>query len=73
MPHHGGVDLVLGTYFMIRAGIRLDLFNTTAKIADEIDIPLLRSREMSKTTYGDEIFRGPASSLNVESRLYEEF
>ncbi|POM70810.1 Hypothetical protein PHPALM_12701 [Phytophthora palmivora] len=31
MPHHAGVDLILGTDFMIPAGIRLDLYNSAAK------------------------------------------
>jgi predicted aspartyl protease len=41
MDHHAGVDLILGTDFMIPAGIRLDLFNSTAKLPDEVVIPLL--------------------------------
>ena len=72
MPHHTGVDLVIGTDFIIPAGNRLDLFNATAKLPDEIAIPLFRSaNEVDDTKYGDEIARGPASSLDVESRLYE--
>ncbi|POM75448.1 Hypothetical protein PHPALM_7451 [Phytophthora palmivora] len=35
MPHHAGVDLILGTDFMIPAGIRLDLYNSAAKLPDE--------------------------------------
>ena len=59
---------------MTPASIRLDLFNTTAKLPDEIAIPLLRSaREIDDTTYGDENAGGPVSSLDVETRLYEEF
>ena len=51
MPHHEGLDLILGKTFMIPAGIRLDLFNATAKRSDEIAIPLLRSaREVDDTT-----------------------
>ena len=74
MPHHAGVDLILGTDFMIPAGIQLDLFNATAKLPDEIAIPLLKSaREVDETTYGQEIVGGPTSSLDVESRLYKEF
>ena len=70
MPHHAGVDLILGTDFMTPASIRLDLFNTTAKLPDEIAIPLLWSaREADDTTYGDENAGGPASSLDIESRL----
>ncbi|POM59027.1 Hypothetical protein PHPALM_36253 [Phytophthora palmivora] len=31
MPHHAGVDLIIGTDFMIPAGIRMDLYNSAAK------------------------------------------
>ena len=74
MPHHAGVDLILGTDFMIPAGIRLDLFNATAKLSDEIAIPLLRSaRDIGATSYGDEVTGRPSSALDAESRSYEEF
>ncbi|GMF46362.1 unnamed protein product [Phytophthora lilii] len=36
MDHNAGVDVVLGTDFMIPAGVRLDLFNATAKLPDEV-------------------------------------
>ena len=72
MPHHAGVDLIPGTDLIIPAGIRLDLLNATAKLPEEIAIPLLRSaREVDDTSYGDEVAGVPASSLDVESRLYE--
>ena len=62
MPHHAGVDLLLGMDFMMPAGIRLDLFNASAKLPDEIAIPLLRlAREVDDTTYGDEIIGGLTS------------
>ena len=74
MPHHAGVDLIPGTDLIIPAGIRLDLLNATAKLPEEIAIPLLRSaREVDDTSYGDEVAGVPASSLDVESRFYEEF
>ena len=58
MPHHAGVDLILGTDFMIPSGIRLDLYNATAKLPDEIAIPLLKSaREVDETTYGHELLK----------------
>ena len=68
------MDLTLKTDCMILAGFQLDLFNATAKLPDEIAIPLLSSaREVNETSFGDEVAGGPASSLDVESRLYEEF
>ncbi|GMF27707.1 unnamed protein product [Phytophthora fragariaefolia] len=44
MPHHAGVDLILGTDFMIPAGIRLDLYNSTARLPDKVEIPLIKSQ-----------------------------
>lgn len=41
--HHAGVDLILGTDFMIPAGIRLDLYNWAVKLPDEVVVPLIRS------------------------------
>ena len=38
-----GVDLFLGTDFMIPAGVCLDLFSSTAKIPDELVVPVLKS------------------------------
>ncbi|KAI9981163.1 hypothetical protein PInf_010793 [Phytophthora infestans] len=53
MPHHAGVDLILGTDFMIPAGIRLDLYNSAVKLPDEIMIPLIRSSNApTKTEFG---------------------
>ncbi|POM72169.1 Hypothetical protein PHPALM_11159, partial [Phytophthora palmivora] len=34
--HSAGVDVVLGTDFMIPAGVRLDLFHGTARLPDEV-------------------------------------
>ena len=56
MPYHAGVGLILGTDFMTPAGIRLGLFNATAKLSDEVAIPLFRSaKEVDDISYGDEI------------------
>ena len=68
MPYRAGVDLILGTDFTIPAGIRLDLFNATAKLSYEISIPILRS---ARASFGDEVTEGPARALDVESRSYE--
>lgn len=40
MPYHARLDLILGSDLKMPAGIRLDLFNVTAKLANEIAIPL---------------------------------
>ncbi|GMF38026.1 unnamed protein product [Phytophthora lilii] len=44
MDHNAGVDVVLGTDFMIPAGVRLDLFNATAKLPDEVKVPLIKTQ-----------------------------
>ena len=43
MPHHVWVDLILGTDFMIPAGVRLDLFNSTGKLPDKLVVRLHKS------------------------------
>ncbi|POM80745.1 Hypothetical protein PHPALM_1377 [Phytophthora palmivora] len=43
MNHSAGVDVVLGTDFMIPAGVRLDLFHGAAILPDEVMVPLIKS------------------------------
>ncbi|POM76328.1 Hypothetical protein PHPALM_6441 [Phytophthora palmivora] len=43
MNHSAGVELILGTDFMIPAGVRLDLFHGTARLPDEVMVPLIKS------------------------------
>ncbi|KAE8970890.1 hypothetical protein PR001_g27069 [Phytophthora rubi] len=43
MDHGAGVDVVLGTDFMIPAGVRLDMFHATARLPDEVSIPLIKT------------------------------
>ncbi|GMF61286.1 unnamed protein product [Phytophthora fragariaefolia] len=75
MPHHAGVDLILATDFMIPAGIRLDLYNSTARLPDEVEIPLIKSRSawLAEPTYGDRVSDGPAESLSIPARMIAEF
>ena len=74
MPRHLGVDLILGTDFMIPDGIQLDLFNAKAKLPDEIMVPLLKSaREVEEPTHGYKVIGGPTESLDIESRLFKAF
>ncbi|GMF30387.1 unnamed protein product [Phytophthora fragariaefolia] len=44
MDHRAGVDIVLGRDFMIPAGVRLDLFHATARLPDEVEIPLIKTQ-----------------------------
>ena len=74
MYQHAGVDLILGAYFMIPAGIRLDLFNATAKLPDQIVVLLLKSaREVDEPTCGDKVIGVLTDSLDIESRPFKEF
>ncbi|KAG6621882.1 reverse transcriptase [Phytophthora cinnamomi] len=59
---------------MIPAGIRLDLFYSTAKLPDEVIVPLLRSKnaaEMPRDILY--ITDGPAEPMSLPSRLPTEF
>ncbi|GMF62362.1 unnamed protein product [Phytophthora fragariaefolia] len=73
MPHHAGVDLILGTDCIIPAGIRLDMYNSTARLPDEVAIPLIKSRSawLTEPTYG--VSDGPAKSLSIPARMITEF
>ncbi|KAE8971427.1 hypothetical protein PR002_g26831, partial [Phytophthora rubi] len=75
MDHHTGVDLILGTDFMIPASIRLDLYNSTARLPDEVIIPLFKSRaaEITGPPYGDHVTDGPAESTSIQERMIAEF
>ncbi|KAI9980323.1 hypothetical protein PInf_026455 [Phytophthora infestans] len=78
MPHHAGVDLILGTDFMIPAGIRLDLYNSAVKLPDEMVIPLIRSSNApTKTEFGPNILAFESAMdkdlLQKEQRLYDDW
>ncbi|KAG3070529.1 hypothetical protein PI124_g17969 [Phytophthora idaei] len=46
MAHSAGVHVVLGTDFMIPAGIRLDRFHGAAQLPNELRIPLVKTKNM---------------------------
>ncbi|KAI9993649.1 hypothetical protein PInf_015935 [Phytophthora infestans] len=74
MSHHAGVDLILGTDFMIPAGIRLDLYNSAVKLPDDMVIPLIRSSNApTKTEFGPNVLCRPPDGLTIESRMTAEF
>ncbi|KAE9047545.1 hypothetical protein PR001_g4171 [Phytophthora rubi] len=74
LDHHAGVDVILGTGFMIPAGIPLDLFNSNAKLPDEIEINLVKSASArGDSNYGEAISGGAAETMNVSSRFTAEF
>ncbi|GMF38751.1 unnamed protein product [Phytophthora lilii] len=62
MDHNAGVDVVLGTDFMIPARVRLDLFNATAKLPDEVMVPLIKTQNMIDETEGSHVVGEPTES-----------
>ncbi|EGZ25268.1 hypothetical protein PHYSODRAFT_371994, partial [Phytophthora sojae] len=66
MDHSAGVDVVLGMDFMIPAGIWLDLFHGTARLPDEVMVPLLKSQSVEDDKpYGTHPSCGPTEDLYV--------
>ncbi|OWZ12797.1 hypothetical protein PHMEG_00013981 [Phytophthora megakarya] len=64
MEHSAGVDVVLGTDFMIPAGVRLDLFHGTARLPDEVTVPLVKSAGAAdEEPYGAQVVDGPTEDL----------
>ncbi|GMF24388.1 unnamed protein product [Phytophthora fragariaefolia] len=74
MDHEAGVDEVLGTDFMIPAGVRLELLHATARLPDEVEIPLVKTQRMADTREeGPHVPDGPTEVLTIpghESRDY---
>ncbi|POM66448.1 Eukaryotic/viral aspartic protease [Phytophthora palmivora] len=66
MNHSAGVDVVLGTDFMIPAGVRLDLFHGTARLLDEVMVPLIKSLSAADDEpYGTQVVGGPTEDLYI--------
>ncbi|KAG2768382.1 hypothetical protein PC119_g28198 [Phytophthora cactorum] len=66
MAHSAGVDVVLGTDFMIPAGIRLDLFHGAAQLLNEIRIPLVKTKNMlDSEEYGSHVNAGSSDQLDI--------
>ncbi|OWZ15531.1 hypothetical protein PHMEG_00010808 [Phytophthora megakarya] len=66
MEHSAGVDVVLGTDFMIPAGVRLDLFHGTARLPDEVTVPLVKSAStVDDDPYGAQVVGGPTEDLYI--------
>ncbi|EGZ25127.1 hypothetical protein PHYSODRAFT_326193 [Phytophthora sojae] len=74
IDHSAGVDVVLGMDFMIPAGIRLDLFHGTARLPDEVMVPLLKSQsDEDDQPYRTQPSCGPTDDLYVPGREWREF
>ncbi|KAG3074368.1 hypothetical protein PI125_g22010 [Phytophthora idaei] len=74
MAHSADVDVVLGTDFMIPAGIRLDLFHGAAQLPNEIRIPLVKTRNMlDSEEYGSHVNAGPSEQLDIPGHEWREY
>ncbi|KAE9002807.1 hypothetical protein PR002_g17529 [Phytophthora rubi] len=74
MDHGAGVDVVLGTDFMIPAGVRLDMFYATARLPDEVSIPLIKTLNIQDDRReGPHVNGGPTENLLVPSRGFAEY
>ncbi|KAE8984691.1 hypothetical protein PF011_g20683 [Phytophthora fragariae] len=74
MNHGAGVDVVLGTDFMIPAGVRLDMFHATARLPDEVSIPLIKTlNRQDDRGEGPHMTGGPTEDLLVPSREFAEY
>ncbi|OWZ01829.1 hypothetical protein PHMEG_00026717 [Phytophthora megakarya] len=66
MEHSAGSEVVLGTDFMIPAGIRLDLFDATAKLPDKVMIPLVKAQNFDDDIpEGMHVPGGPNDNLQI--------
>ncbi|GMF33097.1 unnamed protein product [Phytophthora fragariaefolia] len=74
IDHHAEVDLILGTDFMIPAGIRPDLYNSLAKLPDEVVVPLIKSLNSADDPKGGlQITDGPTETICLPGRVTAEF
>ncbi|GMF29474.1 unnamed protein product [Phytophthora fragariaefolia] len=73
MDHNAGVDVVLGTDFMIPAGVRLDLFQANAKLPDEGIIPLIKTMSMLDEPEVPQTEEVPTESMAIPGREWQEF
>ncbi|OWZ20004.1 hypothetical protein PHMEG_0005653 [Phytophthora megakarya] len=66
MDHSAGSEVMLGPDFMIPAGIRLDLFNLTAKLPGEEVVPMVKSSSADEdTAEGMHVTGGPTKNLQI--------
>ncbi|KAG3172061.1 hypothetical protein PI126_g1581 [Phytophthora idaei] len=74
LAHSAGVDVELGTDFMIPAGIRLDLFHGAAQLRSEIRSPLVKTKNMlDSEEYGSHVNAGPSDQLDIPGHEWREY
>ncbi|OWZ04254.1 hypothetical protein PHMEG_00023869 [Phytophthora megakarya] len=74
MEHSAGSEVVLGTDFMIPAGIRLDWFHATAKLPDKVMIPLVKAQNFDDDIpEGMHVPGGPNDNLQIAAGEWADF
>ncbi|OWZ04562.1 hypothetical protein PHMEG_00023517 [Phytophthora megakarya] len=74
MEHSAGSEVVLGTDFMIPAGICLDLFHATAKLPDEGMILLVKAQNFDDDIPdGMRVPGGPNDNLQIAAGEWADF
>ncbi|GMG17783.1 unnamed protein product [Phytophthora fragariaefolia] len=73
LDHNAGVDVVLGTDFMIPTGVRLDLFQANTKLPDEVMTPLIKTMSMLDGPEVPQTEEGPTESMAIPGREWREF
>ncbi|OWY90587.1 hypothetical protein PHMEG_00041220 [Phytophthora megakarya] len=74
MDHSTVSEVMFGTDFIIPAGIRLDLFNATAKLAGEEMVPLVKSQSTDEdSAEGMDVTGGPTKGLQIPAGEWIEF
>ncbi|GMF57059.1 unnamed protein product [Phytophthora fragariaefolia] len=71
MDHGAGVDVALGAYFMIPAGVRLDFFHATTRLPDDVEIPLIKTQRMADTREEDP--HVPDGHTEDEGEIYQRW
>lgn len=74
VDHSAGVDVILGMYIMVPAGIRLDLFHGKARHPDEVMVPLLKLKQLDDSvSYGNQVVGKSTEVLAIQGREWREF
>ena len=64
--HHGGANLILGTDFMMPAGVRLDLYKKRISLPDEVAIPIAHKESENDEVLAHRVAVAPIRCLMVD-------
>ncbi|OWZ01980.1 hypothetical protein PHMEG_00026542 [Phytophthora megakarya] len=73
IDHCAGVDVLLGTDFMIPAGVPLDIFHSNAKLPDEVSILLIKTQAMKNEPEIHYEVSGPRTTMKIPRREWLTF